>query len=68
MCALSRKSGKDENTRKRELRAFQKTIDELNLSKNISCLIISEDKSTNIEFGDININNINVIEWLLDCK
>ena len=62
------KSLKDENTRKRELRAFQKTIDELNLSKNISCLIISEDKSTNIEFGDININNINIIEWLLDCK
>ena len=62
------KSLKDESTKKRELRVFQKTIDELNLSKNISCLVISEDTSTNIEYIDIIIDNINIIEWLLDMR
>ena len=59
------KSLKDEKTKKRELRAFKKTIEELKLDNDIKCLVISEDKNSTLKFDNINIDNINIIEWLL---
>ena len=55
------KSIKDEKTLSREISPFKKTIDELKLSSDIKCMIISEDNSS--KNGDIDI--INIQEFLL---
>lgn len=55
------KSIEDEKTRKRELRSFQKTKNELHLD-DVNCIVISEDRTKSLEEG---IVLINVKEWLL---
>ncbi len=55
---------KEEKTKKRELRAFSKTIEELNL-ENVNCMVISEDTSKLEVYDGVEIEIINVIEWLL---
>lgn len=55
------KSLENEKTKKRELEAFAKTKEELQL-QNVKCTVICEDKSVKL---DDNINVINVLEWLL---
>jgi predicted AAA+ superfamily ATPase len=57
------KTLKDEKTLKRELKGLIKTKDELNL-KNVKLQIITEDKSTDMEFDQAKINVLNIIEWL----
>jgi len=52
---------KDAKTKKREIAPFQKSKEELHLSK-VECLIISEDLSRDLE-EDIRV--INIKEWLL---
>ncbi len=57
---------KDEKTKKREFRSFSRTISKLQL-KNVECQLICEDNS-NIEIYDnIEIQIINIKEWLLLC-
>jgi len=56
---------KDEKTKKRELRVFSKTIDELKL-ENIQYLVIYEDNTSNEIYDDLNIKTINIQEWALD--
>lgn len=56
---------KDEKTKKRELRAFSKTIDELKL-KNVETILIYEENSSNISHNGLTIKAINIQEWLLD--
>jgi len=58
------KSLEDEKTKKREIEVFKKTIDELML-QDVKCLIVSEDKSTKIKFDDLDIEVVNILEWLL---
>ncbi len=55
---------KQKDTKQRELRSFAKTIEELGL-ENIKCMVISEDTSKVEIYDDIEIELINVIEWLL---
>lgn len=55
---------KDEKTKKRELRAFSKTIEDLQL-KNIELLVIHEDNTLNMTYDDLNIKTVNIIEWLV---
>ncbi len=55
---------KEEKTKKRELRAFSKTMEELNL-ENVNCMVISEDTSKLEVYDGVEIEIINVIEWLL---
>ena len=55
------KSLKNEKTLKREIAPFEKAIEELQLSKDTKCTIITEDKSSKVE----NINVININEFLL---
>ena len=55
---------KEEKTKKRELRVFAKTIGELNL-ENVNCMVISEDTSKLEVYDGVEIEIINVIEWLL---
>ena len=55
---------KEEKTKKRELRVFAKTIEELNL-ENVNCMVISEDTSKLEVYDGMKIEIINVIEWLL---
>jgi len=56
---------KDEKTKKRELRVFSKTIDELKL-ENIECLVIYEENTSNEIYDDLTIKTINIQEWILD--
>ncbi len=55
---------KEEKTKKRELRVFSKTMEELNL-ENVNCMVISEDTSKLEVYDGVEIEIINVIEWLL---
>ena len=55
---------KDERTKQRELRVFSKAIEELSL-KNTKHLVICEDNSMSIEKDNLNIEIINILEWLL---
>ncbi len=55
---------KEEKTKKRELRVFSKTMKELNL-ENVNCMVISEDTSKLEVYDGVEIEIINVIEWLL---
>lgn len=57
------KSLENEKTKKRELEVFKKTIDELML-QDVKCTVISEDKSTKINIDDLDIEVINILEWL----
>ena len=55
---------KEKNTRQRELRPFAKTIEELGLS-DVKCIVISEDVSTREIYDGVEIEVVNVLEWLL---
>jgi predicted AAA+ superfamily ATPase len=55
---------KDEKTKKRELRSFVKTINELQL-KDVQCIVIYEDKTDLFEYENTQINGYNIKEWLL---
>ncbi len=57
---------KDEKTKKREFRSFSKTISELQL-KNVECQLICEDNSNSEIYDNIEIQIINIKEWLLCC-
>jgi predicted AAA+ superfamily ATPase len=54
----------DEKTKKRELEVFEKTIKELSLS-DVKCTVISEEKSENINYNNLDITVINILEWLI---
>lgn len=54
----------DEKTKKRELRVFSKTIEELQL-KNIESIVIHEGNTSSIIYDDLEIKSINIKEWLL---
>jgi predicted AAA+ superfamily ATPase len=54
----------DEKTYKREIEPFEKTIDELKL-KNLQCLIITEDSTKSISHKNINIDVLNIKEFLI---
>jgi predicted AAA+ superfamily ATPase len=54
----------DEKTKKRELEVFEKTIKELSLS-DVKCTVIFEDKSRKINYNDLDIALINILEWLI---
>ena len=56
---------KEEKTKKRELRVFSKTIEDLQLN-NVQLLVILEDNTSNIIYDDLNIKTINVKEWLIE--
>ncbi len=56
---------KDEKTKKRELRVFSKTIEDLQL-KNIELLVIHEDNASDVLYDDLNIKTINIKEWLIN--
>jgi predicted AAA+ superfamily ATPase len=58
------KTLKDEKTLKREIKGLIKTKDELNL-KDTSLQIVTEDKSTDMEFENEKVNVLNILEWLL---
>jgi len=55
---------KDEKTKKRELRVFHKTIEELQL-KDVKCNVIYEDSSLEFTFDGADIKAKNIKEWLL---
>ncbi len=55
---------KDESTKKRELKVFKKTIEELGL-KDIESIVLSEDSSQILEQDGIEIEVKNIVEWLL---
>lgn len=55
---------RDEKTKKREIEVFEKTIKELALS-DVKCTIVSEDKSEKIDYNDIAISIVNILEWLV---
>lgn len=57
------KTLENEKTYKREIAPFAKTIEELKLSKNIECIIITEDNSSKKDDVDI----LNIQEFLLIC-
>jgi predicted AAA+ superfamily ATPase len=54
----------DEKTKKRELEVFEKTIKELSLS-DVKCTVISEEKSENINYNNLDITVINILEWII---
>lgn len=54
----------DEKTKKRELEVFEKTIKELSLS-DVKCTVISEEKSEKINYNDLDISVVNILEWLI---
>jgi predicted AAA+ superfamily ATPase len=56
---------KNEKTKKRELRSFLKTIDELQL-KDVECIVIYEDSSELFEYEGLTIHGYNIKEWLLN--
>ncbi|MDQ7068866.1 MAG: hypothetical protein Q9M40_13375 [Sulfurimonas sp.] len=53
----------DEAT-KRELRVFTKTIDDLNLN-DVKCTVIYKGPSKCINYDDLEINIVNIKNWLL---
>ena len=55
----------EKTTRQRELRPFFKTIEELGLS-NVKCIVISEDTSTIETYEGVEIEVVNILEWLLE--
>jgi len=55
---------KNEDTKKRELRVFKKAINELNL-KDVKCIVLSEDNSQLLSFDSLDINILNIKEWLV---
>jgi predicted AAA+ superfamily ATPase len=55
---------KEEKTKKRELRSFAKSIEELSLV-DVSCMVICEDASGDEIYDGVEIKVVNVIEWLL---
>jgi len=55
---------KDERTKKRELRVFSKTIEDLKL-KNIKTIVIHEDNTSDIIYENLEIKTINIKEWLI---
>ncbi len=56
---------KEKKTKQRELRVFSKTMDELDL-KDVKCMVICEDASKIEVYDEVEIELINVIEWLLE--
>jgi predicted AAA+ superfamily ATPase len=56
---------KDEKTKKRELRSFSRTISELQL-KDVECQLICEDNSNSEVYDNVEIQIINIKEWLLN--
>jgi hypothetical protein len=54
----------DDKTLKREIASFEKIIDELNI-KDVASIIITEDNSTSIKNNDIEIEVINIFEFLI---
>lgn len=58
------KSLENEKTKKRELSVFSKTIEELQL-KDVEVMIICEESNENIKYENINIQIVNILEWLL---
>jgi len=57
---------KEKTTRQRELRPFAKTIEELGLS-DVKCVVISEDNSMEEIYDGVEIEVVNVLEWLLEA-
>jgi predicted AAA+ superfamily ATPase len=55
---------KDEKTKKRELQSFAKTISELQL-KDVKSLVICEDSSDTQIYDGVNIEILNIKEWLI---
>jgi predicted AAA+ superfamily ATPase len=55
---------KDEKTKKRELRVFSKTINELQL-KDVELIVIHEDNTSNMIYDNLEIKTINIKEWLV---
>ena len=55
----------DKKTYKRELSVFGKVKDELNL-KDVKCLVITEENSTQIVYDNLDIEILNIKEFLLD--
>ncbi|RLA78452.1 MAG: ATP-binding protein [Epsilonproteobacteria bacterium] len=55
---------KDEKIRKRELRSFSKTIEELQLT-DVECLVLCEDTNETTIYDGVEINIINFKDWLL---
>jgi len=56
---------KDEKTKKRELRSFSKTIEELQL-KETESIVIHENSTKTIIYDDLEIKTINIKEWLIN--
>lgn len=56
---------KDEKTKKRELRSFSKTIEELQL-KEVEVIVIHENSTKTIIYDDLEIRTINIKEWLIN--
>lgn len=56
---------KDEKTKKRELRSFSKTIEELQL-KEIESFVIHENTTKTIIYDNLTIKTINIKEWLIN--
>ncbi len=59
---------KEEDTRKRELRVFAKAKAELQLKEDVIYLVLCEDHSGNDVYDDVDIEVINIQEWLLDLE
>lgn len=55
---------KDEKTKKKELGNFAKTISELKL-EDVGCLVITEERSKSVSYENIDIEIINIKEWLI---
>ena len=56
---------KDEKTKKRELRVFSKTIEELQL-KTVQLIVIHEDNTSKEIYDGLNITTLNIKEWLMN--
>ena len=55
---------KEEKTKKRELKSFVKTIEELQL-KSVQCLLITEERSGEDTYEGVPVKIVNIFEWLL---
>ena len=53
-----------QKTKNRELDVFKKTINELNL-KDVQCVVLTEDASSAIKYDNLNIDIVNIQEWLI---
>ncbi len=56
---------KEQKTQKRELRVFAKVLQELQL-KNIKCTLLYEEPTKEYIYDTVNIQAINIKEWLLE--